>query len=181
LAACHGVVWNTGCSLALALSLDLAFPYRSQVLAATFGVVAFSIVVQGLTIKPLLGVLGIGKTREDEYRLSRARYRAVSSARKELNRMLNHEVISKPIYDTLRRDLDRRAKEVETRIAEIYAQDSSHAADEMRLANVRLIAAEKSSIEKALSDGLISERAAAKLLEETDRRLDPLVSPDQRR
>jgi monovalent cation:H+ antiporter, CPA1 family len=48
-------------SLALALSLDRTFPYRSQVLAATFGVVAFSIVVQGLTIKPLLALLRIGK------------------------------------------------------------------------------------------------------------------------
>jgi CPA1 family monovalent cation:H+ antiporter len=48
-------------SLALALSLDRTFPYRSQVLAASFGVVAFSIVVQGLTVKPLLALLGIGK------------------------------------------------------------------------------------------------------------------------
>lgn len=168
-------------SLALALSLDRAFPYRSQVLAATFGVVAFSLVVQGLTIKPLLAVLGIGKTGEDEYRLSRARHLAVSSARTELNSMLDHEQISTPIYEALRRELDQRAEEVETRIAEIYAQDESRAADERRLANIRLIAAERSSIEKALRDGLISARAAAKLLEETDRRLDQPVSADRRK
>jgi len=83
-------------SLALALSLDRAFPYQSRVLAATFGVVAFSIVVQGLTIKPLLAVLGIGKTEEDDYRISRARHLAVASARTELNSMLEHELISAP-------------------------------------------------------------------------------------
>jgi CPA1 family monovalent cation:H+ antiporter len=180
----HIMVWGGtrgALSLALALSLDRTFPYRNQVLAATFGVVAFSIVIQGLTIKPLLAVLGIGKTEEDEYRLSRARHLAISSARTELNSMLDRGQISKPIYEVLRYELDQRAEEVETRMAEIYAQDESRAADEIRLANVRLIAAEKSSIEDALRDGLISARAAAKLLEETDRRLDQLVFAEKRK
>jgi len=93
--------------------------------------------------------------------------------------MLEHELISAPTYQALGRDLDQRAEEAEKRIAEIYAQDESHAADEERLAKRRLIAAEKSAIEKSLRDGLISVRAAAKLLEETDRRLDQLVSADR--
>jgi len=46
-------------SLALALSLQRSFPYRDQILQLTFGVVAFSIIVQGLTIKPLLRLLGV--------------------------------------------------------------------------------------------------------------------------
>ena len=41
-------------ALALSLSLPATFPYREQILDLTFGVVIFSIVVQGLTIKPLL-------------------------------------------------------------------------------------------------------------------------------
>jgi len=61
-------------SLALVLSLDRTFPYRSQVLAATFGVVAFSLVVQGLMIKPLIAFLGIDKTEDNDYRTSRARH-----------------------------------------------------------------------------------------------------------
>jgi monovalent cation:H+ antiporter, CPA1 family len=44
-------------SLALALNLDSAFPYRDQILNLTFGVVVFSILVQGLSIKPLLRIL----------------------------------------------------------------------------------------------------------------------------
>lgn len=41
-------------ALALALSLSDAMPYRSEIVATTFAVVAFSIVVQGLTMPPLL-------------------------------------------------------------------------------------------------------------------------------
>lgn len=44
-------------ALALALSLNGAFPYREQILNLTFGVVIFSILGQGLTLKPLLKIL----------------------------------------------------------------------------------------------------------------------------
>jgi CPA1 family monovalent cation:H+ antiporter len=56
----HVLVWGGlrgALSLALALSLDSTFPYRDQILNLTFGVVVFSILVQGLSIKPLLRML----------------------------------------------------------------------------------------------------------------------------
>jgi len=56
----HIIVWGGlrgALALALALSLDNNFPERSRILDLTFGVVVFSILVQGLTIKPLLRIL----------------------------------------------------------------------------------------------------------------------------
>ncbi len=56
----HVIVWGGlrgALALALALSLDSTFPERDRVLDLTFGVVVFSILVQGLTIKPLLKIL----------------------------------------------------------------------------------------------------------------------------
>jgi CPA1 family monovalent cation:H+ antiporter len=56
----HVVVWGGlrgALALALALSLQSTFPYREQILDLTFGVVIFSILVQGLTIKPLVKLL----------------------------------------------------------------------------------------------------------------------------
>jgi CPA1 family monovalent cation:H+ antiporter len=58
----HVIVWGGlrgALALALALSLDTTFPYRDRVLDLTFGVVVFSILVQGLTIKSLLRALKI--------------------------------------------------------------------------------------------------------------------------
>lgn len=58
----HVAVWGGlrgALALALALSLTSTFPYREQLLNLTFGVVIFSILVQGLTIKPLVRILGI--------------------------------------------------------------------------------------------------------------------------
>jgi len=58
----HVVVWGGlrgSLALALALSLDNTFPYRQVILNLVFGVVVFSILAQGLTIRPLLRVLGL--------------------------------------------------------------------------------------------------------------------------
>ena len=58
----HVIVWGGlrgALALALALSLDSTFPDRGRVLDLTFGVVVFSILVQGLTMKPVLRVLGL--------------------------------------------------------------------------------------------------------------------------
>ena len=58
----HVIVWGGlrgALALALALSLDSTFPERDRVLDLTFGVVVFSILVQGLTLKPLLRILGL--------------------------------------------------------------------------------------------------------------------------
>ena len=50
-----------GLSVAMALSLP-SFPQRQLVLACTYAVVVFSILVQGLTVRPLLIRFGFGET-----------------------------------------------------------------------------------------------------------------------
>jgi len=50
-------------ALALALGLPVDLPYRGQIVVLTFAVVAFSILVQGLTVTPLLRMLGELKSR----------------------------------------------------------------------------------------------------------------------
>ena len=58
----HVAVWGGlrgALALALALSLNRDIPYRQQILDMTFGVVTFSILIQGLTMKPFLRMLRI--------------------------------------------------------------------------------------------------------------------------
>ena len=45
-------------ALALALGIPETLPYRQEILTVTFGVVAFSVFVQGLTMRPLLRQFG---------------------------------------------------------------------------------------------------------------------------
>jgi CPA1 family monovalent cation:H+ antiporter len=65
----HVLVWGGlrgGLALALALSLDSSFPDRQLLLDLTFGVVIFSILIQGLTLKPLLRILDLVEDRPDK-------------------------------------------------------------------------------------------------------------------
>lgn len=50
-------------SIALALSLPASFGGREDILVLTFSVVLFSLLVQGLTIKPLVKKLGLGEEK----------------------------------------------------------------------------------------------------------------------
>ena len=53
-------------ALALALGIPDALPYKQEILTVTFGVIAFSVFVQGLTITPLLRLMGqIGSSEEN--------------------------------------------------------------------------------------------------------------------
>jgi CPA1 family monovalent cation:H+ antiporter len=64
----HVLVWGGlrgGLALALALSLDHNFPDRNRLLDLTFGVVVFSILVQGLTMKPLLKIIGLAEQKPE--------------------------------------------------------------------------------------------------------------------
>lgn len=63
----HALVWGGlrgAVALALVLSLPEDFPHRADFLTWTLGVVAFSLIVQGLTMKPLAAALGIAEPRE---------------------------------------------------------------------------------------------------------------------
>jgi CPA1 family monovalent cation:H+ antiporter len=162
-------------ALALALSLARDFPHREQILAMTFGVVAFTIVCQGLVIRPLLRILGMSQVGEDAYELARVQHIAASSARSELDELLRNHLLSGPAYNQLRKELDKQLENAEGQVTELYGKDNSRILPEIRMAKMKLITAEKSAIEQAVHDGLISQRSADKLIETEDQELDKLI------
>ena len=159
-------------SLALAMSLSLAFPFRNQLLAMTFGVVAFTIIVQGLAMKPALRLLGVSLGQESDYNRARAQQIALSASRVELDHMLGAHLLSFPAYEQLREDLDSRIERAKGEIAELFHKDEVRAGEELQAARRRLVAAEKSSIEQALHEGIISQGTAAQMLDAADQELD---------
>jgi monovalent cation:H+ antiporter, CPA1 family len=167
----HVMVWgglHGSLSLALALSLGRGFPHGETVLPLTFGVVAFSIIVQGLTIGPLIRFLGLaGSDAEDKFAIARVRQLAASARRTELETLFRAGIISQPVYDQFRGELEKEAVTLRSRVVELYSGDSSRAESELRTARMRLAAAEESSIESAVREGFISGQSAAKLLDKS--------------
>jgi CPA1 family monovalent cation:H+ antiporter len=167
----HVMVWGGmrgALSLALVLSIGKHFPYRDQLLTMTFGVVAFTIVVQGITMKPLIRWLGIGQNDDDDYSRARVRRRAIASALSELESMSNSQLISGPIYEQLRHELDGRLKNANAAVDSILGENQDRLAGELQVARTRLSTAEKSAIEEAMQDGWISANTASKIIDEAD-------------
>lgn len=55
-----------GVAIALALSLPYSLPYREAIIGFTTIIVIFTILVQGISIGPLIRILGLGKTPQEE-------------------------------------------------------------------------------------------------------------------
>jgi CPA1 family monovalent cation:H+ antiporter len=143
-------------SLALVLSIGKEFPYREELLTMTFGVVAFTIVVQGITMKPLIRLLGLGANTEDAYSRARVRQAAIASAISELENMADKQLISQPVHLQLRCDFDSRLEAENTTVGSILRDDQGRLFEEFQVARARLSNAEKGAIEQAMHDGWVS-------------------------
>lgn len=178
----HVLVWgglHGGVSMALALSLASTVPFRREILAMTFGVVTFSIVVQGLTMKPLLRWLGLQQVGEEKYDRLKVRRAAISAALGELERMLRAEQVSPSVHQELRTELEGESQKLAAELAGMQSREPSLAEAEIRGARRRLLAAEKSTYQRAVTDGLLSAEAGEHLLANADERLDRLRESEE--
>jgi Na+:H+ antiporter len=161
-------------ALALGLSLPVGFPYRTQLLAMTFGVVAFTIIVQGFSIKPLLNVLGISQQEDDDFSRIRVRQIAASAAMAELERLNRDHLVSFLVYDRLRDEIQRRIEESRKESVSLYNDHNERIGRETREARKHLLIAERSAIEHTMHAGLISARTARDLIGDADREFESL-------
>ena len=173
----HVLVWggiHGSVSLALVLTLPLDFPYRGQILAMTFGVVAFSIVLQGLTVAPLMRRLGIEMGAEDDYDRIKVRRMAITAELEELHRMQRADTVSPTTFQKLRTELDAKLEQVHSRMDALHTELPERADQELQEARVHLIHAEKAAVQRALSEGLVSLHTAEEMLAQADDELDGL-------
>jgi len=141
----------------------------------TFGVVAFTIVAHGLTIKPALRLLHLAGPEEGEFERTRVRQIALAAARSELDAMLGQHVLSAPVHERLRLELDKRMVATGAKMDQIFEQDEARLVEEMRVARGRLLAAERSSIEEAVRDGSLSPHSATMMIADADHELAELT------
>lgn len=147
-------------SMALVLGLPANFPQRETLVAATFGVVLFSLLVQGLSIGALLQRLGLTGPR---LRSPRGNQRLASeivatrAALAHLDQMRISETYPAWIVETLAHDYERRLALLEPESESSQPQDGL--TEEKQAAEVRslILVAEKSSYQDAERQGLLDE------------------------
>jgi CPA1 family monovalent cation:H+ antiporter len=152
-------------AMALALAIPQEYAFRDMILIMTFGVVGFSLIVQGLSIAPLLKFLNIGgKDKElQKYEYEKGKIIALSGANQELETMYKEALISKHVYHLLleyqTKDL-QKAKEV----IETLENNDSVREYEFKTSLKRLFLKQKDSIQESMKHGIISTQAGEQLI-----------------
>ncbi|MCF8012502.1 MAG: sodium:proton antiporter [Clostridiales bacterium] len=146
-------------SLALALSLPASFTGREEIIALTFGVVFFSLIIQGLTIAPLIEKFKAGKTFQglkDYERLSFELQQALA-AKDELNQIYEEGRISPPLFKNLESNNAKRITNVTQKLHKLYDKYPALLAKQELSARKKMLYAEHHAIEKMLSEDILSE------------------------
>jgi CPA1 family monovalent cation:H+ antiporter len=152
-------------AMALALAIPKEYEYRDMILMMTFGVVGFSLIVQGLSIAPLLKLLKIGGKDKNlqKYEYEKGKLIAINSALTDLELMYQEALISEHVYNLLlkyqTKDLDR-AKE----IIENLAKNDDVKEYEFKTSLKRLFSKQKDSIQESMKHGIISSQVGEELI-----------------
>ncbi|MGE5231723.1 MAG: cation:proton antiporter [Deltaproteobacteria bacterium] len=162
-----------GLSMVLALSLPRTFPNRDLLIATTFGVVIVSILVQGLTMAPLLHALGVVRPGVGlaDYELNRGRLKAAQTVLTELDALSRRGALEEPVVDSLREEYRARLAEAEENLRALHAERADLRGDELRLARRRLLMTEREQALDAYREGALGREAYDRLLGDVDQRL----------
>jgi CPA1 family monovalent cation:H+ antiporter len=162
-----------GLSMVLALGLDPSFPHRELLLTMTYGVVVVSILVQGLTMAPLLRRLGLIGAAEDRmrYEAERGLIRSSREALRALDGLIARGVLAAPAAETLRAEYQTQVDVAEARVRDLHLASAEIADEERHAARRHLLQVEKQTLRADLQAGLIGGEAYEELIREVDARL----------
>ncbi|MEO8215958.1 MAG: cation:proton antiporter [Acidobacteriota bacterium] len=170
-------------SMVLVLGLSNSFASRELLVTITFGVVVLTILLQGLTMAPLLRVLGIASGGEErfDYEVGRGALVAIRSAMKEIDRMSHEFAVPPGILETLRYEYQQRQQEAEEKIQRMHVEKEAIREEELEAARRHLLLSEKHALIEDLRTGYIGQDAYEELLREVDSRLLHLEeTPEER-
>lgn len=167
--------------MALALSLPLTFPDREIIINMTFGVVLFTLLVPGLTMEPLVRILGMAPKQEqfDKYQEYKALLMALRAELQTASKMKDDSKLSVSAYESWKAELQKQILEIGRSIEGLQLSDSSIDEFHDRQAKVRLLEERKDFIAKIVKEGMLTEQSAHKLYITVDSELD-LISDGQK-
>ncbi len=174
----HVLVWGGlrgSVSMVLALSLPASLTQRSLLLSMCFGVVLFSLIIQGITIKPVISLLGLkGKERDKRYQILLGQLLVNISAKAEVEKLYRQGAISKKVYEDVIKGYDELNKKTEKKIEILIKENPELELEQINIIKSVAFDAGKDAIREAHRNELISEDVMKELLTELDQRIAEL-------
>lgn len=164
-------------SMVLVLGIDPDFHHRELLVNMTFGVVILSILVQGLTMSPLLRwlkVAGVVSEIEQRYQTEHGRLMSVSAGLTELEQMRKEGAFPATVLDSIEEEYRSRAQEAEVALRDLHLSATELRDQQDRVVKRRLLAAERAALTHAAHKGNISGDVALHLVTAVDTEIDLL-------
>jgi CPA1 family monovalent cation:H+ antiporter len=172
----HILFWG-GLRGAIALALALSLPdagllgeARGTLQAMAFGVVLFTLLVQGATTDWLVRRLKLVQRSDsqNQYELRHARFVAGRAAFDYLRRITQQGLISEHTWQTLSPLIEEQNDKLIEHVREVMKSDPAVEAEELDTAKREALRAQRSALRGLLRDGVITEESYTLLVGEVD-------------
>jgi CPA1 family monovalent cation:H+ antiporter len=161
-------------SLALVLSLPATLGAERDILQAmTFGVVLFTILIQGVSMEPLVKKLGF-VTRSAKaviYELNKARSVAAAKAYQHVEQLTEEGFVSDDAWEILERPMKLQLESRKKAVSRIVAQEKALQVTEINFAYREGLRVQRAAYSEMLSEGIIGEDVYTTLITEIDNAL----------
>jgi Na+:H+ antiporter len=157
-------------SLALVLSLSADFPQRELLAVMAFGVVLFTLLVQGMTMQFLLKRLDlVGRTTlQLEYERNQARVLAARAAFQRLEQLHDDGAFSAHTWQRLVPQLESYGRQAATDLQDLVKHEPALRSRELLLARREMLRAQRSAMTTLLRDDVISDEVYGEMIHQID-------------
>ncbi len=161
-------------SFAAALSLPLGLPERDLLITLTFGVVVFTVVVQGFSIRPLLVRLGLvgGMGSQEAVDVAFGRLQSLDAAHREVEALREARLVSGTLAANLLTRIEDMRGEASAQLDALYAENPSLQSAREQDVIRHVLHVQREAVRDLAANGAITEAAMRNLLAEIDRTLD---------
>ena len=173
-------LWITHPADSLVDDASLLASVYDEILVMSFAVVLWTLIVQGLTIKPLMKKLGVGDSADGlshDFEKNIGILVKCSAALDELDRMLELGITKQEIVDKQKEKLTVQKDEALENLQNIIKQEQFQSRLEGRI-EARLKAIQQSAISRAERSGLLSTHVGAELRWKLDTELTLLLEKE---
>lgn len=154
-------------SIALVLSVPVVLPGRDEITAVVFGVVLFTLLVQGLTTQSMLQILGLigDQPLRQEYMEFIARRVALNRVLSYISELVRRQEIDPEYYRSQAEILQRELKQLQEKIDHMQAEHSQLVALDLKLLREELVDIEANTYAEFILAGKLNNNVSPLLAE----------------
>lgn len=160
-------------SMVLALSIPDSFAFKEVMVTLVFGVVLLSIFVQGLTMSPLMKVLGIASFSSElkTYEALNAEISLIQDTLDEIERLQKRRMLSKNGAETLEKEFQEQLQALTGRIDRIQPDREALLKEEVLRIKRRMLMLQKQNLLEMYRNGTVSFNVYEEIKRELDSKL----------